>query len=65
MKKFQTLPGIIPRFYFKGNLVRIVCRELFQTLPGIIPRFYAIFFDFFHHRYYCFKPFQGLFRVST
>ncbi|GAK61650.1 hypothetical protein U27_01551 [Candidatus Vecturithrix granuli] len=39
---FQTLPGIIPRFYFVLRKKQSMCRRKFQTLPGIIPRFYGM-----------------------
>ncbi|GAK59347.1 hypothetical protein U27_06331 [Candidatus Vecturithrix granuli] len=40
INSFQTLPGIIPRFYdcMVSSFIRLVIQ--FQTLPGIIPRFY-------------------------
>jgi hypothetical protein len=60
---FQTLPGIIPHFYGLTRIFNIAERQ-FQTLPGIILHFYSI------RR--CasepdlgFKPFQGLFCIST
>ncbi|GAK59343.1 hypothetical protein U27_06327 [Candidatus Vecturithrix granuli] len=88
---FQTLPGIIPRFYDPSsamNLLKVQIvsnpsrdysaflqkREIemmlkdvqFQTLPGIIPRFYsAVSVQVISIIPSCFKPFQGLFRVST
>ncbi|GAK61652.1 hypothetical protein U27_01553 [Candidatus Vecturithrix granuli] len=39
---FQTLPGIIPRFYQTWCLQVQGGRLVFQTLPGIIPRFYGV-----------------------
>ncbi|GAK59352.1 hypothetical protein U27_06336 [Candidatus Vecturithrix granuli] len=39
--KFQTLPGIIPRFYNSLLTGVLGLSFLFQTLPGIIPRFYG------------------------
>ncbi|GAK61637.1 hypothetical protein U27_01538 [Candidatus Vecturithrix granuli] len=87
---FQTLPGIIPRFYKGFSYSSIIKEGLFQTLPGIIPRFYSspstincrVWFQVSNpSRDYSaflpkdstpryspfggFKPFQGLFRVST
>ncbi|GAK61641.1 hypothetical protein U27_01542 [Candidatus Vecturithrix granuli] len=63
--EFQTLPGIIPRFY-TGTCRPVNPRfRRFQTLPGIIPRFYVFWVDFLPNFIICFKPFQGLFRVST
>ncbi|GAK61654.1 hypothetical protein U27_01555 [Candidatus Vecturithrix granuli] len=87
---FQTLPGIIPRFYFVC-VYTCTSNNKFQTLPGIIPRFYLHrtiqtlngtsnvsnpsrdYSAFLRERSSpgqlpideCFKPFQGLFRVST
>ncbi|GAK61638.1 hypothetical protein U27_01539 [Candidatus Vecturithrix granuli] len=37
----------------------------FQTLPGIIPRFYLETAEMMPSPFKSFKPFQGLFRVST
>ncbi|GAK59342.1 hypothetical protein U27_06326 [Candidatus Vecturithrix granuli] len=62
---FQTLPGIIPRFYFAFILHLPRYGLLFQTLPGIIPRFYVRSSIIHISKRNCFKPFQGLFRVST
>ncbi|GAK61642.1 hypothetical protein U27_01543 [Candidatus Vecturithrix granuli] len=62
---FQTLPGIIPRFYAFSAGQLCQPRTAFQTLPGIIPRFYE--WNTWWHKQDTagFKPFQGLFRVST
>ncbi|GAK59354.1 hypothetical protein U27_06338 [Candidatus Vecturithrix granuli] len=38
---------------------------MFQTLPGIIPRFYLTVGIGIYNGNIRFKPFQGLFRVST
>ncbi|GAK59349.1 hypothetical protein U27_06333 [Candidatus Vecturithrix granuli] len=62
---FQTLPGIIPRFYrFRFHLTERPGFQ-FQTLPGIIPRFYMRASRTSSGVKSGFKPFQGLFRVST
>ncbi|GAK61645.1 hypothetical protein U27_01546 [Candidatus Vecturithrix granuli] len=63
--KFQTLPGIIPRFYEGYEVLLTNPKKMFQTLPGIIPRFYAGWLPDKYREVLCFKPFQGLFRVST
>ncbi|GAK61649.1 hypothetical protein U27_01550 [Candidatus Vecturithrix granuli] len=62
---FQTLPGIIPRFYSSGRCTGLSRSSPFQTLPGIIPRFYFSCFFSLMVAISSFKPFQGLFRVST
>ncbi|GAK61647.1 hypothetical protein U27_01548 [Candidatus Vecturithrix granuli] len=63
---FQTLPGIIPRFYFSYPFPPPQPFKRFQTLPGIIPRFYRMRLKNSNiTRKKRFKPFQGLFRVST
>ncbi|GAK61639.1 hypothetical protein U27_01540 [Candidatus Vecturithrix granuli] len=62
---FQTLPGIIPRFYEFWIVPQVLWCQPFQTLPGIIPRFYGLGVITSPRLLFRFKPFQGLFRVST
>ena len=61
---FQTLPGVILHFY----AVRRACwgrSLLFQTLPGVILHFYRFVRCSSTSTPRRFKPFQGLFYIST
>ena len=65
LKMFQTLPGVILHFYLTRSARNARCISTFQTLPGVILHFYAgrriqEIVEFLR-----FKPFQGLFYIST
>ncbi len=62
---FQTLPGIILHFYTRCTAPPIRAIFLFQTLPGIILHFYYLGEPVSQEGQCGFKPFQGLFCIST
>ena len=64
-RRFQTLPGVILHFYPDTDPNDSATLSRFQTLPGVILHFYEIMRLFPRRKHYGFKPFQGLFYIST
>ncbi|GAK59346.1 hypothetical protein U27_06330 [Candidatus Vecturithrix granuli] len=62
---FQTLPGIIPRFYVTAPILSALLGIRFKPFQGLFRVSTLDDQDAWVIIYHRFKPFQGLFRVST
>ncbi|GAK61643.1 hypothetical protein U27_01544 [Candidatus Vecturithrix granuli] len=62
---FQTLPGIIPRFYEISIRYHKPINNGFKPFQGLFRVSTALTLRLFPLTSHSFKPFQGLFRVST